>query len=130
MDGRAQRHRAMVEGAWSRELTGAGGHGRRRGREELCAWGEGILLSLLDSEGSKESAMEQRGRRGINRGERASTIGGVGGIPAEHWHVRLLAGDGTTTLDGGFWHFLFGFGSGSLQKICSLMYTLQMLYKI
>jgi hypothetical protein len=30
----------MVEGAWSKELAGAGGHGSCRGREELvCAWG-------------------------------------------------------------------------------------------
>jgi hypothetical protein len=54
MDGRAQRHHTMVEGAWSRELAGAGGHGRRRGREELYAWGEGRLLSLLDQRGRRE----------------------------------------------------------------------------
>jgi hypothetical protein len=69
MDGRAQRRRAMVEDAWSSKLAGADGYGRRRGREKLCAWGEGHLLSLLDSEGSKKSAREQRRRRGINRGE-------------------------------------------------------------
>jgi hypothetical protein len=32
-------------------------------------------------------------------------------------------------LDGRFWHFLFAFGPESLQKICSLMYTLQILYR-
>ena len=54
------------------------------------------------------------GARGINRREIASTISGVGGIAAELWHVRLLVGDGTTTLDGCFCHFLFGFRPGSL----------------
>ena len=54
MDGRVQRHRAMVGGAWSRELAGAVSNGRRRGREELCAWGEGRLLSLLYQRGRRE----------------------------------------------------------------------------
>jgi hypothetical protein len=40
----------------------------------------------------------------------------------------LLAGDGRTTLDVQFWHFPFGIEPGSLQKICSLMYTLQIVY--
>jgi hypothetical protein len=44
-------------------------------------------------------------------------------------HVSLLAGDDRATLDGRFWHFLFGFRPESLQKICSLMYTLQILYR-
>jgi hypothetical protein len=53
----------------------------------------------------------------------------AGGILQSSAHDSLLAGDGRTTLDAQFWHFLFGFGPGSLQKICSLMYTLQMVYR-
>jgi hypothetical protein len=57
---------------------------------------------------------QQGGARGINRRERASTIGGVGGIAAELWHVSLLAGDDRATLDGCVWHYSFGIEPGSL----------------
>jgi hypothetical protein len=58
----------------------------------------------------------------------AAAIGGVGGGQQSSAHVSLLAGDGRGTLDECFWHFSFGIRPGSLQKICSLMYTLQIVY--
>jgi hypothetical protein len=69
------------------------------------------------------------GALGYKRRKRASAIGGVGGGLQTSAHDSLLAGDGRTTLDAQFWYFLFGFRPGSLQKICSLMYTLQIVYR-
>jgi hypothetical protein len=57
----------------------------------------------------------------IFKGVLAAAIGG---------HGRLLQSTSLHrdrmehALDGRFWHFLFGFGPRSLQKICSLMYNL------
>jgi hypothetical protein len=48
---------------------------------------------------------------------------GAGGNPQSSEQDSLLAGDGRTTLDAHFWYFPFGIEPGSLQKICSLMYT-------
>ena len=39
--------------------------------------------------------------------------------------LQQVAGVTVSTLGGSFRPFLFGIGPGSLQKICSLMYTLQ-----
>jgi hypothetical protein len=74
-------------------------------------------------------AGESRAQRGINRGGAATAIGRQGRQLQSSAHVSLLPGDGRATLDAQFWHFLFGFGPGSLQKICSLMYTLQIVYR-
>jgi hypothetical protein len=69
------------------------------------------------------------GHSGYKRRGRASAIGGVGGGLQSSAHDSLLGGGGRTTLDAQFLHFLFGFRPGSLQKICSLMYTLQIVYR-
>ena len=53
----------------------------------------------------------------------------MGGMLQSSAHDSLMAGDGRTTLDVQFWHFPFGIEPGSLQKICYLMYTLQIVYK-
>jgi hypothetical protein len=47
-------------------------------------------------------------------------------------HGRLhqqVAGVTVSALGGSFRPFLFGIGPGSLQKICSLLYTLQIVYR-
>ena len=60
---------------------------------------------------------------------------GEGGLPfiePSSGHVRLhqqVAGVTVPALGGSFRPFLFGIGPGSLQKICSLMYTLQIVYR-
>jgi hypothetical protein len=64
----------------------------------------------------------------IKGGGELQPLEDTGGMLQSSGHVSLLAGDDRAMLDGRFWHFLFGFGPGSLQKICSLMYTLQILY--
>jgi hypothetical protein len=42
---------------------------------------------------------------------------------------QQVAGVIVPALGGSFCPFLFGIGPGSLQKICSLMYTLQIVYR-
>jgi hypothetical protein len=54
---------------------------------------------------------------------------GAGGNLQSSEQDNLLAGDGRTTLDAHFWRFPFRIEPGSLQKICSLMYTLQIVYR-
>jgi hypothetical protein len=72
---------------------------------------------------------EGRGHAAGFKESSLAAIGGRGRHAAELWHVSLLAGDGRATLDAQFWHFLFGFRPESLQKICSLMYTLHIVYR-
>jgi hypothetical protein len=71
------------------------------------------------------------GREGSDRrGQwqvRALHIGGRGRLPARACFPYERSNE--HTMGGCFWHLLFGFGSRSVQKICSLIYTLQILYK-
>ncbi|AQK83724.1 hypothetical protein ZEAMMB73_Zm00001d037349 [Zea mays] len=73
---------------------------------------------------------------GLERKKRGDGVKekGEGGLPfiePSSRHVRLhqqVAGAAVTTLDDMFWHFPLGIGSWLLQKISSLIYTLQLLY--
>jgi hypothetical protein len=63
-----------------------------------------------------------------------TTIGGYGRWPLPHdWllavHAPSLQQTVEHALDDRFCRFMFGVGPRSLQKICSLIYTLQILYK-
>ena len=76
-----------------------------------------------------EEEVEMAGGRGwaaTFKGGLTAAIGGLGGC----WQSTSLHSDRRRhALDERFWHFLFGFGPGSLQKICSLIYTLQIVYR-
>jgi hypothetical protein len=58
-----------------------------------------------------------------------AAIGGHGWHAAELWSRQSAAAGGRATLDAHFWHFSFEIEPGSLHKICSLMYTLQIMYR-
>jgi hypothetical protein len=87
--------------------------------EETVPW-ERVLLRRTRGEG--KSGMERR---------RA----GAAIYRAELWTCQTAVSSGrcdrltVPTLGDSFRPFLFGFEPGSLQKICSLMYTLQILHK-
>jgi hypothetical protein len=77
--------------------------------------------------GEEEVEMARRkGWAATFKGVLAAAIGGHGRLLQS---TSLHRDKKEHTLDERFWHFLFGFGPGSLEKICSLMYTLQCLYR-
>jgi hypothetical protein len=80
---------------------------------------------------STASALGSEAEQGDGVGEKEERVG----CHLLSWssrHGRLhqqVAGVTMPALGGSFRPFLFGIGPGSLQKICSLMYTLQIVYK-
>ena len=107
-----------------------GGHGR-----ELARMG-GTTLGAWRRNGEHWGVPWRRLYR-WGRQRRVRQEGAMAGASSAHWWAWAAACQSTSlpsdrrrhTLDERFWHFLFGFGPGSLQKICSLMYTLQIVYR-
>jgi hypothetical protein len=141
---------AMERRARRREVETCA-HGRRRGPARHG--GERQLHGSLELGSLLPSAMDPRRNEGLLPCARAGALGvaeqrevawgrkeegmlldlkrrrwqplvGAGDNQQSSEQDSLLAGDGRTTLDAHFWHFPFGIEPGSLQKICSLMYTL------
>jgi hypothetical protein len=125
MDGRGRRSLLAVE-------VRRGGH---HGRRSSCALGEkgsalGCLCRKLGVEWRNGAENGDGALAPViyRRWQRAALVE-LGGNLQSSEQDSLLAGDGRTTLDVQFWHFPFGIEPGSLQKICSLMYTLQIVYR-
>jgi hypothetical protein len=98
--------------------------GRRGAVEE----GQGLAAAVRERE--DDVGRKGAGQVGCHLKRRSlQPLVDMGGMLQSSAHDSLLAGDGRTTLNAQFWYFLFGFGPGSLQKICSLMYTLQIVYR-
>ena len=82
--------------------------------------------------GKKEELPAQPKQRKEGSGVWEKGEGGLPFIEPSSGHGRLhqqVAGVTVPALGGSFRPFLFGIGSGSLQKICSLMYILQIVYR-
>jgi hypothetical protein len=74
-------------------------------------------------DGGGREGSDRRGKWQV----RALHIGGRGRLPARAGFPYEQSNEHTVGYC--FWHLLFGFGSQSVQKICSLVYTLQILYR-
>jgi hypothetical protein len=126
--------RSSVGGGWWSAAHGCeqndGGHGRelaRMGGTALGAWRRN-----REHWGVPWHRLYRWGRQ-----RRVRQEGAMAGASSAHWWAWAAACQSTSlhsdrrrhALDERFWHFLFGFGPGSLQKICSLMYTLQIVYR-
>jgi hypothetical protein len=109
--------------AWSRTPWEAAAPSRRRGGR-----GKGLAAAVR----GREDGVGRKGAGQVGchlKRRLLQPLVDMGGGLQSSAHDSLLAGGGRTTLDAQFWHFLFGFGPGSLQNICSLMYTLQIVYR-
>jgi hypothetical protein len=100
-----------------RTEKGAGHHGSRKAEQRARREGQRPWKELAAAVREREDGVGRKGAGQVGchlKRRSLQPLVDMGGMLQSSAYVSLLAGDGRTTLDAQFWHFLFVFGPGSL----------------